>query len=150
MNIVAFRRHPASRSQSWQPAEMQTITGACAAFVSQGEASGWETGATEQGDPQLYVVGPAPDHDCVLSVSRLSRLYVLEDGEGRVLFEHDSVMLLAEQMRTALRRRKGAIIARVALAWCVVRETIEEKIEPLLAEPVELLAHFAPQLAALA
>jgi hypothetical protein len=150
MNVIAFRRHPESQSHSWQPAEMQTLTGACAAFVSKGEASSWEVGATEQGDPQLYVVGPAPDHDCVLSVSRLGRLYVLEDGEGRVLFEHDSVMLLAEQMRASLQRRKGAIVARIAVAWCVVRETIEEKVEPLLAEPVELLAHFAPQLAALA
>lgn len=148
MNILAFR--PPQDSHSWHATEMRTLSGVCAAFVSKGEAIGWETGQTEQGDPQLYLLGTAPDHDCVLCVSRLGRLYVLEDGEGRVLFEHDSVMLLAEHMRTALRRRKGAIVARVVLAWCVVREAIEEKIEPFLAEPVELLTHVAPQLAALA
>jgi len=148
MNILAFRRNP--DPHSWQAAEMQTLTSACEAYVSKGQASGWEIGKTEAGDPQLYLMGPAPDHDCMLSVSRLGRLYVLEDGQGRVLFEHGSVMLLAEQIRTALRRQKGAIVARVALAWCVVRETIEERIEPLLAEPVEMLAHVAPQLAAFA
>ena len=148
MNILAFRRHP--DTQSWQLAEMQTLTGACAAFVSSGQASGWETGQTEAGDPQLYLLGVPPDQDCVLCVSRLGRLYVLEDGEGRVLFEHDSVTLLAEQMRAALRRRKNAIVARVAAAWYAARETFDEKLEQLLAEPVELLTHVAPQLAALA
>jgi hypothetical protein len=41
-------------------------------------------------------------------------------------------------------------VARVAVAWYAVREAFEEKIEPMLAEPVELLTHVAPQLAAFA
>jgi hypothetical protein len=75
---------------------------------------------------------------------------VIEDGNGRVLFEHDDPMLLAEQATAALRRRKAAIVARIAVAWCALREAIEEKTEALAAEPMELLTHIAPQLAALA
>ena len=59
-------------------------------------------------------------------------------------------MLLAEQATAALRRRKAAIVAQVAVAWCALREAIEEKTEALMAEPIELLTHMAPQLTALA
>ncbi len=148
MNILAFRRQP--EPKSWQAAEMQALTGACASFVAKGQAAGWEMGETERGDPQLYLLGEPPAEECLLCVSRLGRTYVLEDGEGRILFEHDSVMLLAEQMRTALRRRRGMIVAKIAIAWYAAREAFEEKLEPLLAEPAELLSHVAPQLAVFA
>jgi hypothetical protein len=59
-------------------------------------------------------------------------------------------MLLAEQAATALQRRKSALVARIAVAWCALREAFEEKTEAMMAEPMELLAHVAPQLAALA
>jgi hypothetical protein len=59
-------------------------------------------------------------------------------------------MLLTEQATAALRRRKSAIIARVAVAWCALREAFEEKTEAIMAEPIELLTHIAPQLVALA
>ncbi|MFL5099349.1 MAG: hypothetical protein ACJ8E5_01970 [Xanthobacteraceae bacterium] len=115
-----------------------------------GGASGWEVGVTETGDPQLYLLGPAPDHECILCVSRLGSLYVLEDGAGRVLFEHDSLRALAETVKAVLRNKKAAIVARAALAWFVVREAFAEKVEAMLGESEELLVHFAPQLAALA
>jgi hypothetical protein len=38
----------------------------------------------------VFLVGPPPDYDCITSISRLGRLYVIEDGAGRVLFEHDN------------------------------------------------------------
>ena len=38
------------------------------------------SGTTEHGDPQVYLIGPPPDYDCILSISRLGRLYVIEDG----------------------------------------------------------------------
>jgi hypothetical protein len=37
----------------------------------------------------------------------------------------------------------------VAVAWFAVREAFEEKIEPAMAEPMEMLSLIAPQLAAL-
>ena len=75
------------------------------------------------------LLGPPPDYDCILSISRLGRLYVIEDGHGRVLFEHDNPMLLAEQATAALRRRKASLVARIAVAWCALREAFEEKTE---------------------
>ena len=82
---------------------------------------------TERGDPQVFLLGPPPDYDCILSISRLGRLYVIEDGNGRVLFEHDNPMLLAEQAARCAAPPQGAIVARVAVAWCALREAFEEK-----------------------
>jgi hypothetical protein len=78
----------------------------------------------------------------------LGQLYVIEDGAGHVLFESNNPTLLAEQTVAALRRRKMAIVARVAVAWGALREFCEEKTEAL-AEHIELIAHFAPQFAPL-
>ena len=148
MNVVQFPRTPESPSTGWQTAEITKLTNACAA-VPGNDLSGWEVGMTECGDPQLYLQGPAPDHDWVLSISRLGRLSVLEDGKGTVLFEHDNLTQLAEQTCSALRKRKAEVVAQFAICWCAVREFFEEKIEPILAEPMEVLSHFAPQFAAL-
>lgn len=150
MKVVSFPSRKAPMPRGWQSAELHRLVEACAAYFPSGLAGGWEVGETERGDPQFYLLGPAPEHDCILSISRLGRLYVLEDGYGRVLFEHDNLVPLAEQAAAALRRKKQAILAQIAVTWCAMREFYEEKIEPAMAEPVELLTHFAPQLAALA
>jgi hypothetical protein len=150
MTVLKFQRLPETVPDGWQSAELQQMVSACAASLASGEASGWDVGCTETGDPQVYLLGPPPDYDCILCISRLGRLYLMEDGNGRVLFEHDNPMLMAEQAAAALRRRRIAIAARLALAWCALREVFEEKTEALLGEPMELLAHVAPQLAAFA
>jgi hypothetical protein len=150
MNVVKFPGVPARAAEGWQSAELQQFLAVSASAIAAGEASGWEVDVTERGDPQIFLLGPPPDYSCILSISRLGRLYVVEDGAGRVLFEHDNPMLLAEQATAALRRRKAAIVARVTVAWCALREAVEEKAEAMMAEPMELLAHVAPQLAALA
>jgi hypothetical protein len=148
MNIVKFPRVQ-EPPQGWQTAELTKLTNACVA-VPNSDVSGWEVGVTEYGDPQLYLLGPAPEHDCILSISRLGRLYVLEDGKGQVLFEHDNIMVLAEQTCGALRKRKAELVARLTVCWCAVREFFEDKVEPMLAEPLEVVTHFAPHFAALA
>jgi len=150
MNVVKFPRAVTRTDEGWQSVELQQFLAVSANAIAAGEASGWETGVTENGDPQVFLLGPPPDHDCILCISRLGRLYVIEDGAGRVLFEHDNPILLAEQATAALRRRKVAIVARVAVAWFALREAFEEKTEAMMAEPMELLAHIAPQLAVLA
>jgi hypothetical protein len=150
MNVVQFPLKPANETAlGWQGAEVQRLMSASAAYLANGQGSTWEFGETERGDPQFYLLGPGPEQECVLSISRLGRLYVLEDGNGHVIFEHDNLMLLAEQAATALRHKKQAILAQLAVAWYAMREFYEEKIEPAMAEPVEVLSHFAPQLAAL-
>ena len=150
MTILAFPRTADRARRGWRAAELQRLTAGCTAWLPQAQASGWEYGETEAGDPQLYLIGPAPDHECILSISRLGRHYVLEDGNGRILFEHDNLVLFAEQVTASLRSTRRSILAQVAVAWCAMREFYEEKVEPALAEPVEVLSHVAPQLAALA
>jgi hypothetical protein len=135
--------------RGWCSAELDQVR-LCAAEAEAGAGASWETGFTEAGDPQAYLIGPAPDHDCILTVSRLGRLYVMEDGNGLVLGEGTRLDRLAEQARRLLRRKRAGLVARVAVAWYAVREAFEEKIEPMLGEPVELLTHVAPQLAAFA
>lgn len=150
MTVVKFPRAMEQFPDGWQSVEMQQFLAVSASAIAEGEASGWEVGATEQGDPQVFLVGPPPDYDCILSISRIGRLYVIEDGYGRVLFEHDNPMLLAEHAKTALRRGKASLLARVAVAWTTLREAVEEKTEVMMAEPIEILTHIAPQLVALA
>jgi hypothetical protein len=150
MTVLEFPRSQKLPPEGWRSDEMNRLVNACAGAIAKGEASGWEVGTTENGDPQIYLLGPPPDYDCILCISRLGRHYLIEDGSGKVVFEHDNLMLLAEQAATVLSRRKTAIVARIAVAWYAIRETIEEKTEALMAEPIEVLSHMAPQLAALA
>jgi hypothetical protein len=146
MNVVTFRpRDPLP--MVWQNAEINALLAACTEALDKGVATSWHLGQTEQGDPQLYLLGPAPDFDCILSVSRLGRLYVLEDGAGRVVMEHDAVTAVEETMRGVLRRTRAALVARVAVAWVAIKETFEDRIEPMFGE-FEVFAHFGPQFAA--
>jgi hypothetical protein len=149
MSVVSFRpREPLP--MHWQGIEINAMLAACGEALDRGAATSWHIGSTEAGDPQLYLLGPAPDYDCILSISRLGRLYVLEDGRGQVLCEHDAMGHLADQVRSTLSRHRTAIAAKVMVAWAALREAFEERVEPMLAEPMEMLTHIAPQLAALA
>ncbi|MGE0564526.1 MAG: hypothetical protein AB7O50_08435 [Pseudolabrys sp.] len=139
----------AAPSSEWRDTELRDLASACAGPLTRGEISGWERGATEAGDPQLYVLGPAPEHECLLCISRLGHSYVLEDGQGRLLSEHDAIAALASQVRTVLGRKKAAVFGRLVAAWLGIRGVIEEEIEPLIAEPLEVVSHVAPQLTAL-
>jgi hypothetical protein len=149
MTVLKFERRRAEVKEGWRSAELQQLIALSAKVVAAGEASGWEMGSTERGDPQAFLLGPSPDYDCILSVSRLGDTYVIEDGAGRVLYEQRNPAEFIEQAAAALRRRKKAFIASVAVAWCSLRQAFEERTEAL-AEEMELLSHFAPQLAALA
>ena len=125
MTVVRFPR--VSQHEGWHPIELQQFVSMSSGAIAMGEASTWEIGVTERNDPQFFLIGPPPERDCILAISRLGRLYVIEDGTGRVLFESNNPMLLGEQAVAALRRRKMAIVARVAVAWGAVREFFEEK-----------------------
>ena len=145
MTVLKFAS-PSNVPAHWNGTEVQKLLEGCSESLSSGEATGWAIGKTEAGDPQLYLLGPAPAYDCILTVSRLGSLYVLEDGSGKVLFESRSLGLLAQHARASLLRGKLLILAQVASLCATFRETFKEKIEPILAEPIEIASHFAPQI----
>jgi hypothetical protein len=134
----------------WRHDELQALLALHAACVAGGEAGSWETGTTEQGDPQFYVNGPAPEFECILCVSRLGRLFVLENSVGSVVEESTDLRRIVEVASASLRKRRHlGIGARVFCAICAFRMTIEQKIEAFMAESGEHLTHYAPGLAAL-
>ena len=149
MTVIAFSQKEAHTSGIWRASELDQMVGSFAGELATGEAGSWGVGATEMGDPQFYLLGPPPDEECILCVSRLGRVYVLEDGAGRILFEHANFEFLAEQAKSFLKDKKAGLLAQVAVLWEAMRQVLEEKIEPVLAEGEEFLMHFAPQLAAL-
>jgi hypothetical protein len=147
MNVVAFPFRTAAEPGHWRADELQQLI-ALFGDPAKGEARSWDIGATEHGDPQFYVLGPAPEHDCMLCISRLAQGYVIEDGTGRVIGEAPSLDSFAEQAARAAVRGSRSFIARVTLLVATVRLAIEEKVEPIFEESQELLVRFAPQLAA--
>ncbi|MDB5616322.1 hypothetical protein [Tardiphaga sp.] len=142
MTVIAFERR--SIAGMWSEAELNVIADAVGG-LRPGE---WEAGRTEAGDAQLYLLGPRPDQACELCVSRLDRRYILEDGAGRLLFEHHSLPLVAMHARSALRITRWSLVARIVVVWCTIRDVIHDRIEPVLGESEELLVHLAPQFAA--
>jgi hypothetical protein len=148
MTVVAFKSS-ADQSGTWHYDELQQLVGIFAAHSARGDATDWAVVATEAGDPQFYVLGERPAQDCVLAISRLGRDYVLEDGEGAVIAENHNLALIADKaIALSLSARRASIPARIGVVWIAVRHHYEEKIEPLFAEPMEVLTHFFPQLAA--
>ena len=147
MSIVEFPRRADPAMSDWRADELRQLLELVRAQRAKGGLS-WNVGVTEEGDPQFYVLGPAPDHDCVLCVSRLAQGYVLEDGAGRLLGEAPSLDQFAEEAARAAVRRGRSLIARVTLLIAAIRLTIEEKVEPIFEESQELLVRFAPQIAA--
>lgn len=144
MTVIALAPRPRGR---WSEAEIAVLTAAL--DLRDGESM-WETGTTERGDAQLYVLGPKPEQACALCVSRIDGRYILEDGAGRLLCEHRSLAPLAQHARRALRGARWWLVTRVVALWCTLRHLIHDRLEPLLSEGEELMVHVFPQLAALA
>jgi hypothetical protein len=145
MSVVAFERK--QDSGEWSEKELSTLVAALGAASRTGRE--WETGMTEQGDAQFYLLGPLPEQACELCVSRIGGRYILEDGSGRLLFEHRSLEPVALHAKAAVPSMSWLMVRAVTL-WCAIRNTIHEKVEPLLVDGEELLVQFVPQLAAFA
>jgi hypothetical protein len=142
MTVIPFDR--LSIAAGWTTAELNVVKSALGGLRDRD----WDTGLTETGDAQLYLLGPQPDQACELCVSRVGGCYILEDGAGRLLFEHRSLPLVAMHARSALRITRWSLVGRIVVVWCTIRNVIHDRIEPLLGESEELLAHLTPQLAA--
>jgi hypothetical protein len=148
MSVVAFERRPPDAA-AWTEAELNAIVAGLHAALAAASGRTWETGETESGDVQFYLLGPRPEEACELCLSRIGRRYVLEDGSGRLLFEHQNLDLVVLHAQAAV-SSTPRFVARAILLWCAVRSTIQEKFEPILVEGEELLVQVAPQLAAFA
>jgi hypothetical protein len=145
MSVVAFERK--QDGGEWSEKELSTLVAALCAAPGTGRE--WETGMTERGDAQFYLLGPPPDQACELCVSRIGGRYILEDGSGRLLFEHRNLELLALHAKAAVPSTSWLMVRAITL-WCAIRSTLQEKVEPLLVEGEELFVQFVPQLAAFA
>ena len=145
---VAFER--TQNVRLWSETELNAIVGALNDALASGNGREWEVGMTEKGDAQFYLLGPLPDQACELCVSRIGRRYILEDGSGRLLFEHRSLALVALHAKAAVRSRRTWLVGRVVLLWWTIRHMIHDKVEPLLSESEELLVELAPHLAVFA
>lgn len=147
MSVVAFER--AQETGVWSERELNIIAAALQAALAPSTGREWETGTTERGDAQFYLLGPLPDQACELCLSRIGARYILEDGAGRLLFEHRNLDLVALHARAAVPSTSWLMV-RAIMLWCAVRSSVDEKLEPMIAESEELLVQLAPQLAAFA
>ena len=145
MSVVAFERK--QDSGEWSEKELNTLVAALGAAMAPGTGRGWETGMTDKADVQFYLLGPLPEQACELCVSRIGGRYILEDGAGRLLFEHRNLELVALHAKAAVPSTSWLMVRAITL-WCAIRSTIHEKAEPWLVEGEELLVQFVPQLAA--
>jgi hypothetical protein len=144
MTVVAFE--PKQDAGVWSERELNTIVGALNFAIAPGTGREWETGNTEKGDAQFYLLGPLPDQACELCVSRIGGRYILEDGSGRLLFEHRNLDLVVLHARAAVPSTSWLMV-RAILLWFVIKNVVYEKLEPMLGESEELLVQLAPQLA---
>jgi hypothetical protein len=149
MNVVPFTSASA-RMRSWNSHELQALLSVYDVHAAKNDAVSWDVGATELDDPQFYVLGPAPDLECILAISRVGRVYVLENGSGQLLYEGTSVEVLTARAKAAAEHKPLSLVARITLGLAAIRLAIEERLEPILAETEEVLLRVAPQLAALA
>ena len=145
MSVVAFERK--QNGGEWSEKELSTLVAALCAAPGSGRE--WEAGMTERGDAQFYLLGPLPDQVCELCVSRIGGRYILEDGSGRLLFEHRNLEFVALHAKAAVPSTSWLMVRAITL-WCAIRNTLHEKVEPLLVEGEELFVQFVPQLAAFA
>jgi hypothetical protein len=146
MNVVAFERKQGNRE--WSEKELNILVAALGTMAPRTGRT-WETGMTEHGDAQFYLLGPLPEQSCEICISRIGKRYILEDGLGRLLFEHRNLELVTLHAKAAVPSTSRLMVRAITL-WCAIRNTIHEKIEPLLVEGEELFVQFVPQLAALA
>ena len=147
MSVVAFERR--QDAAVWTEMELNTMIAALHAAIAPATGRTWETGVTENGDVQFYLLGPRPEEACELCVSRIGGRYILEDGSGRLLFEHRNLDLVALHAKAAVASTPWLMV-RAVMLWFAIRNTIQEKFEPILVEGEELLVQVAPQLAAFA
>jgi hypothetical protein len=123
MNVVFLdatrRKERAATLKAWSPAEMGELTRLYHAKREHGDAAGFAYGETDQRDPQFYVLGGDDAQPCMACVSRLIRngrwWYVIEDGEGVVQTEGDSLRQLVNRICGLWHSARNTLAAALAL-----------------------------------
>ena len=140
----------AAPRQNWTDEEIVALRQLTRLLARRRAAQSWHLSQTEAGEPQLYVLGPDPEADCVACVSRIGSDYVLEDGRGALLGTEPSLRHLLDRAAEAFPARwRIRLTARAFLTLCAWRAFLDEK-EAALEESLEFLGRIAPQLAVLA
>jgi hypothetical protein len=146
-NVVAFRAP--ELPSCWRQDELQQLVALHSACQQRCRGASWSVGKTELGDPQFYVVGEAPELDCIMCVTRIGRLYVLENGAGSVVAEDAHLDRIMQEASKMLPRRRGlSFVARSLIGLSAFRAVLDQKAEFMFAESMEHVSRFAPQLVA--
>src|SRR5258707_13251043 len=93
MSVVAFERKPCAGL--WSETELNTMVAALNVAIASGNSRGWETGITETGDAQVYLVGPLPDQACEFNLSPLVGGSILQDGSDPRGFGDPQIAVIA-------------------------------------------------------
>ena len=148
MSVVAFERK--QDTGVWSERELNTIVAALSAALAPATGREWETGTTENGDAQFYLLGPLPDQACELCVSRIGRRYILEDGSGRLLFEHRNLDLVALHAKAAVPSTSWLMVRAISVVVCRFAARLTKSSNRCSSRAKKLLVQFVPQLAAFA
>src|SRR5690349_2893313 len=123
MSVVGFERR---QNAGWSEAELNTIVAALHTAMAPATGRSRETGATESGDVQFYLLGPRPEQACELCVSRIGGLYIVEDGSGLLLFEHRNLVLVVLHARASVSSTPWLMVRAIVLL-CAIRNPMQEK-----------------------
>ena len=118
MSVVAFERKPITGV--WSESELNTIVAALSAALAPATGREWETGTTENGDAQFYLLGSLPDQACELCVSRIGEAIHPGRRGGPAV-----VRASKPPPRRAARQGRGPVhawlMARAMMLWCASR-----------------------------
>ena len=126
MTLLEFPQPARQPIGRWSQQELQQLMALGLATGATTQTSGWASGTTEEGDPQFYLLGPEPEEDCILCVTRVRGEYLLEDGSGGLLAQGrqlDAVLRKAERALT--RRPVACLFVRAFLGLCAIRAVLE-------------------------
>jgi len=150
MNVQNVVQFPAPELQTcWRQDELQSLLALHSVSLERYPGASWSVGRTEVGDPQFYLLGGTPDLDCIMCMTRIGRLYVLEDGAGTLVAEDTRLARIEHVASRMLARRRLSVVAHSLLGLCAFRAVLDQKAELMFAESMEHVSRFAPQFAAL-
>ena len=124
MSVVAFERKP--DSGEWSEKELSALVAALGAAIAPGTGREWETGMTENGDAQFYLLGrfrirPA---SCAYPGSAGATSWKMDSG--RLLFEHRNLELVALHAKAAVPSTSWLMVRAITL-WCAIRNADSRK-----------------------